>query len=90
MMDIYKAEYIGQLKVERKVNGYLITLGMQIPEKPISIYAELEGDALLKFIKNELQHRDLSPYNYSGIQLTYPASCNNQIRKCCEKSRTNR
>lgn len=85
MKDIYKTDYIGKLEVKKDDRGVLIKLGMQIPEKPVIIYAELEGEKLLKFLKKELRDRDLSPYNYSSIQLVYPASCTNQSRKCCDK-----
>lgn len=85
MRDIYKAEYIGKLKVEKKLNGYLIELGMLTPEAPIVIYTELEGDKLKKFIKDELRNRQLSPENYGYISLVYKAQCKPINTKCCDQ-----
>lgn len=82
--NIYNADYIGKLKVEKKGNGILINIGMQVPEYPIIIYSELKGEALLKFIKEELYNRDLSPNNYGTLSLVYPNDCTNRNRRCCD------
>ena len=83
--DIYNAEYIGKLKVTKAGNGYLIQLGMDVPEYPISIYAELEGDKLIKFLKEELHNRHLSSAYFSSIQLVYKALCQPVNTKCCDQ-----
>lgn len=83
--DIYKAEYKGKLRVEEKLNGYLIEIGMLTPEAPIVIYTELKGDKLKKFIREEIQNRQLSPENYGYISTVYPTSCEPINTRCCEE-----
>lgn len=85
MKDIYNAEYKGKLKVEQKLNGFLIEIGMLTPEAPIVIYTELTGDKLKKFIKDELRNRQLSPENFGYISLVYKTSCKPINTKCCDK-----
>ena len=42
LLDIYKAKYIGKLKVKKLLPfGYQVSLGMNTPECPYIIYAEL-------------------------------------------------
>lgn len=81
---IYKADYIGKLEVKKMLNGYLINLGLGTPDAPISLYIELEGKELIKFLMKEFRDRRINPYNFGYIQLTYPVSCNNINRKCCD------
>lgn len=82
-MNIYKSEYIGKLKI-RKLNpiGYEVQLGMNTPECPDVIYAELEDKAYLKFIKDELNHRRINTIFYGKLFKTMPLECNN-INKSC-------
>lgn len=84
LKDLYKADYIGKLQVTKECNGFLIKLGMNVPEYPIIIYTELTGDKLLKFLKKELRDRNLSPEFFGNIQLTYFYHYNNKNRKCCD------
>lgn len=84
MRDIYNAEYIGKLNVEKRLHGYLIELGMMTPETPIVIYTELKGDKLKKFIKDELRNRQLSPDNYGYVSLVYKTPCGKINTKCCD------
>lgn len=86
MKDIYNADYIGKLKVEEIGEGFLIKIGMQTPEVPITIYTEEKGDKLIKFLKKELRDRNLDPHYFGSISLVYRAVCNNvQNKKCCDK-----
>ena len=57
---------------------------MSFPEAPITIYTELTGDKLLKFLKKELRDRNLSPEFFGTISLTYFNHCNNKRTKCCD------
>ena len=44
LLDIYKAKYIGKLKVKKLLPfGYQVSLGMNTPECPYIIYAELNS-----------------------------------------------
>lgn len=90
LMDIYKAEYIGKLKVEKIGKGYSIKLGLLTPEAPYHIYAELEGESLIKFIKQQLIDRKLTPEFFQKVQTTYISHCNKTNTKCCDKKRINR
>lgn len=83
LKDIYKADYIGKLSVT-KPNGYLIKLGLNTPDTPITIYTELEDDSLKKFLIKELRDRRLSPYFFGNLELIYPSVCNNVKKKCCD------
>lgn len=90
MKDIYKADYIGKLKVTKYEKGFLVQLGLGTPEVPINIYTELDNDALIKFLRKELRDRRLSPRNFGYISLVYPTTCNPINRKCCDTRSTNR
>lgn len=83
LMDIYKAEYVGKLKVIKLCPiGYEIQLGMNTPECPDIIYAELEDDEFLEFLKNELQHRRFNTIFYGKLFKTMPLECDT-INKAC-------
>lgn len=74
--DIYKKEYIGKIHIQ-KLNpiGYSIKLGMDVPEKPTTIYAELEDKAFLKFLRQEIKDRLYHLVYYGKLNLFYPADC---------------
>lgn len=82
--DIYNAKYIGKLKVEIRHGGYLISLGLETSEAPYTIYTELDGEALIKFLKQDFRNRRMNPNNWGYIQRTYLSSCNNVNKKCCD------
>ena len=91
LQDIYKATYIGKLKVTKKHKGFLIELGLGMSEAPRVTYTELEGDKLLKFIKQDLRDRKLHPSFFGSIALVYPegySKCTDN--KCYDKRRINR
>ncbi len=81
--DIYKKEYIGKISIQ-KLNpvGYCIKLGMDVPEKPTTIYAELEDDKFLKFLKREIKDRLYNLVYYGKLNLFYPADCS-PIKSSC-------
>lgn len=89
---IYNAEYIGKLKV-RKLDpiGYEIRLGMNTPECPDIIYAELEDQDFLNFLDEELKHRRINTILYSTLLKTMPPECNsiNTSCSCNDKRRIN-
>lgn len=90
MKDIYEAEYIGKLKVEKIGKGFAIKLGLNIPEHPLTIYTELEGDDLIKFIKQELYNRHLISNDYYHIQRVYKVPCQPINKKCRDERCVNR
>jgi len=71
--DIYNKEYIGKLLIE-KLNpiGYCIRFGLNTPEKPMVIYAELEDKPFLKFLRQELKDRRFNLIYYGELKLIYP------------------
>lgn len=82
LLDIYNSEYIGKLKVEKLPLGYQISLGMNTPECPIVIYAELEDKEFLKFLREELRMRKLNTVFYGKLFKTMPPECNKVNRAC--------
>lgn len=83
IMDIYNAEYTGKIKVTKlHPIGYSIALGMNTPECPDVIYAELEDEKFLKFLKNELQHRRFNTIFYGKLSSAMPSECT-IINKAC-------
>ena len=83
LMNIYKAEYIGTLKI-KKLNpfGYEIQMGMNTPECPDIIYAELKDEEFLEFIRNELYHRRINTVYYGKLFKTEPLECNITNKSC--------
>lgn len=82
LLDIYDAYYIGKLKVKKLPVGYEVRLGMNTPECPYIIYAELEDEKFLKFLREELRNRKLDMVFYGKLFKTMPPECN-VINKAC-------
>lgn len=92
ILDIYKKEYIGKIKIQ-KLNpvGYSIHLGMDAPEKPLVICGQLDDDAFLKFLKEELRIKNFHLVYYGILKEKYPYDCQprNTSCKCHDKGRIN-
>lgn len=84
IQDIYKSEYIGKIKVQKiEPIGYCVKLGMNTPEAPLVIYAEIKEDQnFLKFMEKELKERRLDKVYYSKLFKTMPPECNVINRAC--------
>lgn len=83
LMDIYHAEYIGKLKLTKlEPIGYEIQLGMNVPNYPDTIYAELEDEEFIQFLKKELQHRRSHTIFYGTLFKTMPIECNITNKSC--------
>lgn len=82
-LDIYHKKYIGKLYIE-KLNpvGYYIKFGMDRPFQPLVIYAELEDNKFLKFLKDELKSKRFNLIYYGQLNLTYPYDCNPSNTSC--------
>lgn len=84
ILDIYHKKYIGKIGIQKlDPIGYSIKFGMDTPEKPLTIYAELEDKAFLKFLKLELKARRFNLVYFGKLQLTYDpknTSCKCQKR----------
>lgn len=69
--DIYKLEYIGKIFIEKlEPTGYSVKLGLDAPHKPSTIYAELEDNEFLKFLKQEIKNRRFNLVDYGLLKLT--------------------
>lgn len=83
LLDIYKAKYTGKLTVKKLFPfGYQVSLGMNTPECPYIIYAELKDKEFLKFLREELRQRKLDIVFYGKLSKTMPPECNT-INKAC-------
>ncbi len=83
IMDIYKKQYIGKIKIQKMDPvGYHIQLGMDRPEQPTVIYAELEDKKFLKFLREELKARRFNLVDFGELRLTYPYDCNPRNTQC--------
>lgn len=82
-MDIYHRQYIGKIRIQKlDPIGYSVQLGLQTPDKPITIYAELEDAEFLKFIKQDLRDRRFNLIYFGELQLRYPTDCAPRSNKC--------
>lgn len=83
IMDIYNVEYIGKIKIEKlKPYGYLIKLGLNSPECPYIIYAELKDKEFLEFLRKELRDMKLTSVFYGKLEKIMPPECNVVNRAC--------
>lgn len=73
--DIYKAEYNKQLRVEKLEHGWKVILGMNHPEHPIIIMADLPDCKFLKFFKQELHNRHLDYIQFDEGYKEDPYRC---------------
>lgn len=92
IMDIYNRKYIGKLNIQKlDPVGYSVKFGMDTPLQPITIYAELEDNEFLKFIKQEIKSRRFNLLFYGELKLEYPYDCTpiNSECKCHDKGRIN-
>lgn len=63
--DIYKAEFIGGLKIESlDPVGYKVSINLDRAENPVVIIADLPDDKFLEFIKEEIRYRKFNKTKY--------------------------
>lgn len=93
ILDIYHKKYIGKIEIQ-KLNpiGYCIKLGMDHQYQPLVIYAELEDNKFLKFLRRELIDKRFNLIYHGKLQLTYPYDCTqrNTACSCHDERRINR
>lgn len=84
-------EYKGSLEVTKlDPVGYCIKLGMDTPDQPVLICVELEGEKLLKYIRQELIDRRLGNKYYGKLELVQPYDCRPARTACDDKGRAYR
>ncbi len=83
LMDFYHKQYIGKIVIE-KLNpiGYHVALGMDVPNKPIIICAELDDEHFIKYIKEDLRNRNFHLKDWGELNLTYPYDCGPRNTQC--------
>lgn len=70
ILDIYHKEYLGNIYITKlDPIGYSIQLELSMRNKPITIYAELEDKAFLKFLKQELKDKRFNLIYYGKLDL---------------------
>lgn len=83
IMDIYNMCYVGKLEIIKlDPIGYCIKFGKDTPDQPLVIYAEMEDNKFLKFLKQELKDMRLNLIYYGKLMLTYPNNCNHINAAC--------
>lgn len=80
--DIYHKKYIGKISIQSFPKGYSIKLGMNNDSAPITIYAELEDEQFLKFLKQELRDRRFNLLWFGELNLEYPYNCTKPDTRC--------
>ena len=65
MRDIYKAEFIGKLKIEDiEPIGYKVSFYLDNPEYPLVIIGDMPDEEFIPYIKEELRSRKLIKTKY--------------------------
>ena len=89
---LYNAEYNGKIKITQTLKqypnekdeylnlGYLLELGLNKDERPITLAFEGTSEQFLKFIFNELKH---NRYHYTDYFTAEKIYCNKD--GCCKK-----
>lgn len=62
--EVYKKQYIGDLKVKKIPNGYSLYLYLGKEFSPIEMAADLSAEDFLKFVRQELVSRQLIKAKY--------------------------
>lgn len=82
---VYCKKYTGKIKVIETFSddihlGYILKLGLNKDEQPLSIAIEGTDEQFLKEVTNELRKRDLSRIEYfTAIQIYHTDECK---KKC--------
>lgn len=75
-LDIYGKRYVGKLEIKKlDPVGYYIKFGMDRPNRPTVIYAELEDNEFLKFLKRQIKDMRINLMYYGILKLKYHTDC---------------
>lgn len=75
-IEIYNSIYLGKLWVTKlDPIGYQIKIGLNTPEAPRVIYAELEDDKFLEFLQKEIKDMKLNTVFYGKLFKTAEPEC---------------
>lgn len=83
-LDIYGKRYVGKMNITKlDPVGYCIELFMdRNTNRPTVIYAELEDQKFLKFLKQQIRDMRINLMYYGILKLTYRTDCN-PINSAC-------
>ncbi len=82
--DFYKKEYIGRIEVEKlDPEGYSVSLYPQGYYVPTVIYAELNDDKFIKYLREEIRNRKYHLQWYGQLNKREPDLCY-PINKSCD------
>ena len=80
---IYNSVYLGKIWITKlDPIGYEIKIGLNTPEAPRIIYAELEDDNFLEFLEKEIKDMKLNTVFYGKLFKTMEPECT-VINKSC-------
>lgn len=80
-LDICKKEYIGKITIQKlDPVGYNVRLGLDVIERPLVLYAELNDEDFLKFIKQEI--KNFKHRYYGKLNLINPYDCKPRNTSC--------
>lgn len=83
LKDIYHKVYIGKIKVEKlHPIGYAVSIGLDRPLQPDTIYAELDDAAFIPFLKQELKDKCWHLVDWGELNLREPVECHPIDRSC--------
>lgn len=86
IMNIYHKCYTGKIDIQKlDPIGYCIRLGMNTPYQPLVIYAELEDDKFIKFLKDELKAKRFNLVYYGQVISSPTYMCNQRNTSCNDK-----
>lgn len=82
----YKKKYIGELNISCiKPYGYKVVFGLNVPERPLTIMAQLNKSDFINFIQKEIRDRNMDLVKYfKGIQ-NIPEQCQVNTSCLCQK-----
>lgn len=70
---VYCKKYVGKIKcIPIQPTGWIVILGMNNVDKPITISAELPDDKFLKFFEQELNDRNWDTIHWFTGYKSYP------------------
>lgn len=89
--DIYNKIYTGKLNIQKlDPVGYCVEFGMDRPDQPTVIYAELDDDKFIKFLREQIKSMRINLTHYGKLFLAYPYDCNPINTSCYDKGRDDR
>ena len=85
-LNIYGKRYTGKLSIQKlDPVGYCIRFGMDRPNRPTVIYAELEDKEFLKLLKQQIKDMRINLMYYGLLKLTYHTNCHPVNISCRDK-----